>query len=308
MRSEADEQTRADHTESGAQRGELQRRLSDWLDLPLTILAFVMLGLLVLELVGDLSPTWAARVSQTQTAIWAAFVAVFLVELALAPSKRAYLRNNWLTAVSVALPALRSIRVLRAARALRGLSLVRILTTVNRGSRALGNIVQRGRFDYVLALTGVVTVTSGAGAYYFERTEPSANIRTPGDAFWWAATIVTTVNSPYETITLEGRVIALLLRVFGLAISGYLTAIIAAYLIGAKESAPEASGATADALRELRLQVARLQNVIEQRASEDSPERRADGTPPGHWRTRSVGRHPRRRGSLGGEHRGRQQG
>ena len=281
MHGEANDRTRDDGGERRTQRDELQQRLSGWFDVPLTILAFVMLGLLVLDLVGDLSPNWAARVSQGQTAIWAVFVAAFLVELALAPSKLTYLRNNWLTAVSIALPALRSIRILRAARALRGLSLVRILTTVNRGSRALGNIVQRGRFGYVLTLTGVVTVTSAAGAYYFERTEPAANILTPGDALWWSATIVTTVNSPYETITLEGRVIALLLRVFGLAISGYLTAIIAAYLIGAKEPASEASGATADEIRELRLQVARLHDIIEQRAAGAAPDRRADPPPAG---------------------------
>lgn len=280
MHGDANGHPRDGDRERSCQRGELQRRLSGWLDVPLTILAFVTLGLLILELVGNLSPSWAARVSQTQTAIWAVFVAAFLVELVLAPSKLTYLRSNWLTAVAIALPALRSIRILRAARALRGLSLVRILTTVNRGSRELGTIVQRGQFGYVLALTGVVTVTAAAGAYYFERTEPAANILTPGDAFWWAVTIVTTVNSPYETITLEGRVIALLLRVFGLAISGYLTAIIAAYLIGAREPAPETSRAAADELRELRLQVARLQGVVERRAAVAPPERRADPTPP----------------------------
>ena len=261
----------ARRTEAKQERGELQERISNWLDTPLTILSFVMLGLLVVELTADLSPVWAARVSQTQMAIWVVFVAAFLIELLVAPSKIAYLQKNWLTAVSVALPALRSVRILRAARALRGLSLVRILTTVNRGTRALGHVVQRGRFGYVLALTGVVVVTSAAGAYYFERTEPQANILTLGDALWWSAAIVTTINSPYETVTLEGRIVALLLRVFALAISGYLTAIIAVYLIGGQRLAEPAEVNQAE-LRALREHVARLERLLERQIAEQRRE------------------------------------
>ncbi len=261
----------AKRAEADRERGELQERISDWLDTPLTILSFVMLGLLVVELTADLGPVWAARVSQTQTAIWAVFVAAFLIELLLAPSTIAYLQKNWLTAISVALPGLRSVRILQAARALRGLSLVRILTTVNRGTRALGHVVQRGRFGYVLALTGVVVVTSAAGAYYFERTEPQANIVTLGDALWWSAAIVTTINSPYDTVTLEGRIVALLLRVFALAISGYLTAIIAVYLIGGKQQTEPAEVDQAE-LRALREQVARLEQLLERQIAEQRRE------------------------------------
>jgi voltage-gated potassium channel len=250
------------------ERGELQHRLSAWLDVPLTVLALIMLALLVVEFTVDLSPTWSRRIEQVQLAIWVVFVAAFALELALAPSKLGYLRRNWLTAISVALPALRSLRLLRVARALRGLSLVRTVATLNRGTRALEHIVRKGQFGYVLLLTFLVTVTAAAGAYYFERDIPDAAIRTPGEALWWAATIVTTINSPLETVTLEGRVLALLLRVFGLAISGYLTATIAVYLLGATRR-----DETADLeLRRLRLEVVRLQGLLERRVGQRVPE------------------------------------
>ena len=251
------------------ERGEFLGRISDWLDLPLTILAFVMLGLLILELTVPLSPDWARRVAQAQTAIWVIFVAAFLFELALAPSKIEYLKKNWLTAISVALPALRTVRLLRFARALRGLSLVRIVTTLNRGTRALENVLHKGQFGYVLILALVISVTAAAGAYYFERSEPSANIQTFGDALWWSVTIITTINSPYETITFEGRVIALLLRIFALAISGYLTAIIAVYLLGGNEHS-ELAATDEPEQRRLRLEVARLRSLLERQISEGS--------------------------------------
>ncbi|MBI4498146.1 MAG: ion transporter [Chloroflexi bacterium] len=247
--------------EVARQRGELLARVSDWLDAPLSLLAFVMLGLLILELTVELSPAWAARVVQAQLAIWVIFAAAFLLEFALAPAKVQYLKTHWLTAISVALPALRAVRVFRAARALRGLRLIRLVTTFNRGTGAIEQIFRRGQFGYVAALTLIVTITAAAGASYFERGAPQASITTLGDAVWWAAAMVTTINAQLETTTFEGRVIGLLLRVYGMTVAGYVTAAIAAYLIGQPEP-PERAEAEHSELHQLRLQVARLEEAI----------------------------------------------
>jgi voltage-gated potassium channel len=266
---------RREHYGSAApsERGELQQRISAWLDLPLTVLALIMLGLLVVEFTVDLGPTWGGRVAQAQLAIWIVFVATFFLELTLAPSKLEYLRRNWLTAISVALPALRTLRLLRMAHALRGISLVRTVTTLNRGTRALEHIVRKGQFGYVLLLTLAVTVTAAAGAYYFERDMPGAAIQTPGEAIWWAATMITTISSPLETVTLEGRILALLLRVFALGISGYLTASIAVYLLG--DTRREDS--TDLELRRLRLELLRMQRLLERSLPQREPD--ADDLP-----------------------------
>jgi hypothetical protein len=45
-----EEQATADRAQAHQQRSELQQRITDWLDIPLTVLAFGMLGLLTLEL------------------------------------------------------------------------------------------------------------------------------------------------------------------------------------------------------------------------------------------------------------------
>jgi voltage-gated potassium channel len=183
----------------------------------------------------------------------------------LAPSKLRYFKNNWLTALSVVLPALRSVRLLRAARALRGLSLVRIVTTLNRGSKVLGHLAHRGQFGYVLLLTLVVTITAAAAVYYFERTEPGASIRTVGDALWWAASIITTISSPLEAVTLEGRVVALLLRIFALAVSGYLTAVVAVYLLGGMARPIGDTEERTNDFRQLHREIQRLERLIERR-------------------------------------------
>jgi voltage-gated potassium channel len=200
------------------------------------------------------------RVGQAETAIWAVFVVDFVLELALVPSKRAYLKRNWLTAVAVLLPTLRAVRVLRVAHALRSMSLLRTLTTLNRGTRALGHIVERGQLGYALVLTLLVTGSAAASAYYLEHDAPGAIIQTPGDALWWAATLVTTMNSSLEAVTFEGQVVSLLLQVFALGVSGYVTALIAVYLLGTPQPAKRPDD-DAD-LRALRREVAELRAIL----------------------------------------------
>src|SRR3954468_13031699 len=110
------------------ERGRLLRQLAAALDRPMTALAFVWLGLLVLDLTRGLTG-WLAALNNL---IWGLFVAHFALEFALAPDKGRYLRKSWLTAVALLLPALRVLRVfrafraLRAARAVRGAGLARI--------------------------------------------------------------------------------------------------------------------------------------------------------------------------------------
>lgn len=63
--------------------------------------------LLILEFTRGLSP----GLQTLNDLIWVAFVMQFAVEFLAAPSKRLYLRRRWLTAVSLALPAARLLRL-----------------------------------------------------------------------------------------------------------------------------------------------------------------------------------------------------
>lgn len=238
------------------ERDQLRRRLSAWLDVPLTVLAIVMVVAIVLELAADLPPDWRARLDQLTVAIWATFASLFILEFALAPAKMAYLKENWLTAISVVLPAFRAVRVFRAARLLRGVRLIRVVTTLNRATRALQGLASYARYGYVLAVTTMVSALGAAAAYYFERDTPGSSIRDLGDATWWAVTTLTTINSGLDPVTFEGRAVGLFLRLFGLGLSGYLTATIAVYLLGPTAREREIAGLRDD-VRQLREQLER---------------------------------------------------
>ena len=91
--------------------------------------------------------------------------------------------------------------------------------------------------------------------------------------------MVTTINSSLETVTPEGRMIGLLLRVFALAVSSYLTAIVAVYLLGgAERRAGDEVGR--EELRELRAEVAGLRELIERQDAEGAAASGGQGRPP----------------------------
>jgi voltage-gated potassium channel len=231
------------------------------MEIPLAVLGLVMLVLLIIDLSNVASPVWEHRVQDAETLIWVVFVLDFGLEFALAPSKPRYLRKNWITAISVLLPAFGAFRVIRAVQLLRGLSLIRMLAVFNRGSRALTRIAKRGQLQYVAALTTIVILTGAAGVYYFERNEHGASIKTVGDALWWSATVVTTINTGFEPDSLEGRIIGFLLRLFALGVTGYLTALIAAHILGYRDDTGF-TDADRDELRQLRQEVADLRTAL----------------------------------------------
>lgn len=220
---------RAQHT-----RRKLLQRIEHRLELPMIALSFVWLVLLVFDLTRGLPPP----LQIVYDAIWIAFVVQFAVEFILAPRKLAYLRGNLLTALSLLVPALRifriarALRVLQVARAARGIRLFRVVSTLNRGMRALAHTSRRRGFGYVAALTALVLFAGAAGMFAFERNPGGRGLNTYGEALWWTAMLLTTVGSEYWPQTLEGRLLCLLLSFYALGVLGYLTATLASFFVG----------------------------------------------------------------------------
>lgn len=231
----------------------------------MTVLGFVWLVLLVLELTSRLNP-FLERVGYL---IWGAFVVQFVLELVVAPSKSAYLRGHWLTAVSLLVPALRVVRVLRAvrvlqaARAARGARLVRVVSSLNRGMGALGATMGRRGFAYVVVLTLIVTLAGAAGMYAFEHDLPGgAGLASYGAAVWWTAMIMTTLGSEYWPRTPEGRVLCLILSIYALAVLGYVAATLASFFIGRDAESEQGELAGAKGMEALRREIAALREEV----------------------------------------------
>lgn len=243
------------------ERYELLRRLEDWLEAPMLVLAFAWLALLIAELVWGESSSFEIL----GAIIWAVFIFDFSVELVLAPHKLAYLRSNWLPAISLLIPALRIFRVfrvlrmLRLARVGRGLRLFRVVSTLNRGMRALGASLRRRGFGYVLALTVLVEFAGAAGMYSFE-SGVRGGLNSYGEALWWTAMVLTTMGSQYWPQTFEGRVLCVFLALYAFAVFGYVTATLATFFIGRDAEDTEAELAGAKELAALREELVALRD------------------------------------------------
>lgn len=227
------------------ERWELLQKIDSLLEIPTTVLAFIWLGLLILDFTTGLNEL----LQILSYLIWALFILQFVVEVIIAPQRLTYLRHHWLTALALFLPALRVLRVvwlfrlLGAARATRSVGLLRLVTSLNRSMGAIGRTMGRFGIGYLIALTIAVTFGGAAGMFYFESpagllqagysdvAEAGGGLQSYGEAVWWTAMMMTTLGSEYWPKTAEGRLLAFLLALYAFAIFGYITATIASHFV-----------------------------------------------------------------------------
>lgn len=119
---------------------------------------------------------------------------------------------------------------------LKSLRLIQIFRFMHILSRTLIIMDEvKNRLLYVVLLS-VITVTAGAFTMYVvEHNAPDSKITNLGDAFWWAVVTVTTVGyGDVYPITFEGRIIATVIMVIGIAILGILISTIGAQFLESK--------------------------------------------------------------------------
>jgi voltage-gated potassium channel len=260
-----DEKSKPDDVHTRSERLGALRGLEEWIETPMEVLGFTWLGLLVLELTRGLSPVLRVLT----TVIWIIFIAEFALRIALAPDRVKYVRRNWLSALSLVLPALRVLRIARIARVLRiapatrGLRVVRIVTSVNRSMHALGRAMGRRGLGYAIGLTLIVTLAGAAGMYAFESVMPDGRgLTSYGSALWWTAMIMTTMGSDYWPRTAEGRTLCVLLSIYAFAVFGYVTAALASFFIGRDAARDDAQIAGRSALDALRSEITLLRTEV----------------------------------------------
>lgn len=270
-----------DVAEAQTERRELLDHVQALLEPLMVALGIVFLVLLAVDYGRWARDTrWEGALSTTLDVIWIVFLIDFLLRFWIAPAKRAFLRSNWLSALSVALPflrplrAFRALRALRAARATRSLSLIRLLGGVNRGLRLLRHVAASNQLLLIAGMTVLVVVSGAVGIWFFDHGIPESPIKSFGDALWWSAALVTTMNSEKFAVSIEARVIGILIRIFALSIFGFITATIASYLIGKQAAGQDDGDAVAEQLRALRSEVAQLQSRLEARGRDAQLEER----------------------------------
>jgi len=92
-------------------REELVHRLERITEMPLLILAFVMIPLLIGPMVWELSPQEETTFIALDYFIWAIFAIDLIIKVAISPHRLIYLRRHWLEVLVVVVPFFRPLRL-----------------------------------------------------------------------------------------------------------------------------------------------------------------------------------------------------
>ncbi|TQJ17530.1 voltage-gated potassium channel [Kribbella jejuensis] len=195
----------------------MYERRASW---PLTAAAVVFLVVYAWPILQPDLPAGVVRAcSIVNVAIWIIFGVDYLVRLALAPNKLRFIRGHVLDILVLALPLLRPLRAVRAT------------TALARLGRAA--VTLRGQtIAYVVGAVSLLGFVAAVAVLDAERSSADANIKSFGDAAWWAATTITTVGygDRFPT-TAEGKWVGAALMIGGIALAGTITAALASWFV-----------------------------------------------------------------------------
>ena len=175
------------------------------------------------------------------------FLVDFLFRLLRAPKKLEYMRTwGWLDMLSaVPIPffsIFRIVRVIRVAITLRKMRLKDVERSITKHP-ARSTIIATGFLAFLVMVSGSAVMLA------VEKGDPSANIRTGGDALWWAIVTMATVGyGDKYPVTGGGRITATIVMAVGIVIFGVLSSYLASTFISSNEA--QAKEAMIAALKE----------------------------------------------------------
>ncbi len=123
---------------------------------------------------------------------------------------------------------------MRAGRLLRLIRLIRILKAFRSTKLIVQHIFKnkiQGTLTSVSLIAVLMLLFSSIAILEFE-TDPNSNIKTAGDAVWWAYVTITTVGyGDKYPVTTEGRIIAAILMTVGVGLFGTFTAFVSSWFV-----------------------------------------------------------------------------
>lgn len=199
-----------------------------------SIYALVVLGV---ETFLSLSPETKLVLHWVDFGVCAIFLGDFFAQMITNPKRWSYfLKWGWIDLLSSIpgvdfLRAGRLVRVFRIFRILRGIRSARVLLHFIFEKKALGTLASLLMMSFVVMVLACIAILN-------VETATDSNIKTAGDALWWALVTVTTIGyGDRYPVTTEGRIIAACLIVVGSGLFATFTAYIASTFLqpGQKE-------------------------------------------------------------------------
>jgi len=245
--------------------------------LVLTIFSLALMVLLLLPI----DPETRILVNFYDNMICVIFLVDFAMNLIGSKPKRAYFvsRRGWLDLLG-SIPSFGVFQLTALFRLARLSRLARI-TRIMRGQAGKDLVIDvlKNRSQYAtfitILLAGMVLSIASILVLNEESRSPDANIKSGGDALWWAIVTITTVGyGDFFPVTSLGRITGFFVMVAGIGVIGALASILASLLVSpsttdeaadaAKDASDEAAAtAMAGELAGLRADIAALRATLE---------------------------------------------
>lgn len=201
----------------------------------------------VLYLLAFAAPIMSTRIQEPydvylniiQMILWGLFAADYCIRLYLAPRRLYFITHNLMNLAIVLLPAWRIVSFLAM-----------IYMTANRQYKRLSELAVK-LFGY----TAIFIIMFALSIYSVESSEPGAMIRDLPTAYWWMFTTLATVGyGDVYPVTGIGRVIAVIVMLYGGGLVAVATGALASWIIekfgGREEQEYPATKADVDDLRQ----------------------------------------------------------
>ena len=201
----------------------------------------------VLYLLAFAAPIMSTRIQEPydgylniiQMILWGLFAADYCIRLYLAPRRLYFITHNLMNLAIVLLPAWRIVSFLAM-----------IHLTANRQYKRLSELGMK-LFGY----TAIFIIMFALAIYSVESSEPGAMIRDLPTAYWWTFTTLATVGyGDVYPVTGIGRVIAVVVMLYGVGMVAVATGALASWIIekigGREEQEYPATKADVDDLRQ----------------------------------------------------------
>jgi voltage-gated potassium channel len=186
---------------------------------PLALLALAYLALWAIQVLADLTPFEFELVEVGILVIWGCFIIDFSVRLFLHQDRKKFLKNNAIELLALVVPVFRAFRMLRV------ITAVGILTRVVQSLQARVNL-------YIAIVLPMIVFAGSLGVFEAERNAPNATITSFGNAVWWTIVTVFTVGyGDLAPVTIEGRAIAVIMMLSGVALISVVTVNLATYFL-----------------------------------------------------------------------------
>jgi len=158
------------------------------------------------------------------------FLFEFFYRLYHSPSKLEFLKWGWIDFIS----SIPMIGYLRAGRIFRLIRLFRIIKSIKSLGLLYNDLFENRikNFAYTIFILALLLLVFSSISILIFETAPNSNIKTAEDAIWWSYCTITTVGyGDKYPVTMEGKIIAMILMTFGVGIFSTMTAYISSTFI-----------------------------------------------------------------------------